>query len=311
MNPRDIPPDFDRVHYAMIAGTVPQYCVSHSVNGKKLNVEQNETGVTLIPDECNFRAIVEFNAPKHPRAPSFFHDASRWWVGFVQNIEGRVVYEYRNNSNLVVKAAVGPERVPCKDAGYPHNPQAMLYYAYDYGLKQFGVKELDVRSIPLNPMHPACQNWNVRYVSMGDAPSAAKNLPITLPCKGAEDGRAVMNKEYTIGWTDPLDPNRGDKDMATLRKIEGRLSFKTWLAMTFRAGNWEDIVRADDLNLYYLHKFEWEVNYSATVNGKVVAIGPGSGARLISEGACHADTNEPIVNGPDANFSACVKFLRG
>lgn len=310
MNPRDIPAGFDRVHYAMIAGTVPQYCVSHSVNGNKINVKQDGTGVTLVPDECRFAAIVEFNAPKRPRAPSFFHDATQWWAGFVQNIDGRVVYEYKNKNNLVVKAAIGPERVPCKDSGYPHNPKAIFYYAYDYGLKQFGVRELDARNIPLSPLHPACQNWNVRYISMEDQPGPGKNLPLTLPCKGAEDGRAKLNKEYTIGWTDPLDPNRGDADVGTLRKIEGRLSFKTWLAMTFRAGNWEDIVRADNLDLYYLHRFEWEVNFSADVNGRVVTLGPGSGARLISEGACHSDTDEPIIDGPDANPTGCVKFLR-
>jgi hypothetical protein len=310
MNPRDIPEGFDRVHYAMIAGTVPQYCVSHSVPAKPINKNQDESGVTLKPDECRFTAIVEFNAPKRPRAPSFFHDPKQWWVGFVQNIDGQVLYQYRNKSNLVLNAAIGPERVPCKDSGYPHNQQAIFYWAYDSGLKQFGVVDDDARNIPLSPRHPTRSDPNVRYVSMGDAPGPG-NLPLVLPCKEAGDKRAVMNKEYTIGWTDPLDPNRGDQDIATLRRIEGRLAFKTWLTMTFRAGDWQDIVRASDLPLYYLHLFEWEVNFSADINDRLVTLGPGSGARLIRECAVHSDTKEPIVTGPDANPSGCVKFRRG
>lgn len=304
MNPKDIPPYFSRVHYAMIAGNVPQYCVSHSVNNHHIRAIQDDRGVTLRPDECRFTAMVEFHGPRHSRIG--IHDPKRWWVGFVQNITGYIEYQYRNRSNqLVVKAAIGPERVPCKDSGYPGGT---FYNGLQYSLKQFGVIDELADDIPLNPRHPAVCEPNVRYVTMADAPGPG-NLPLDLPCREAGDRRAVVNNQYRIGWTDPLDPNRGEPDMATLRRIEGRLAFKTWLAMTCEPGGYADVRRATDL--YYLHKFEWDVNFGADVNGRVVTVVPGSGARLISEGACHYNTNEPILGGPDANDSACAKFSRG
>jgi hypothetical protein len=305
MNPNSIPPDFSGIHYCNILGNMMQYCVSHSVNNHGLEVTIDEQGVQLKVQECLFSAIVEFHSP--PRLHLDLYDPKRWWVGFVQNYTGgNITYRYSNNKGLVVKAAITPETIPCKDSGYD-TENTTFYNAGSYGLKQFGVVD-EVAAvpavIPLPFNHPARQDLKVRYIEMRDAPGTG-GLPLTLTCKDAGDKRAALNKKYTIGWTDPLDPGRGDQDIAMLRKIEGRQTFKTWLAMS------SDIrdIHTTKL-LLYMHRFEWEVNFNVDVNGRSVTLGGGSGARLISEGACYPDTTEPIVTGRDANMSVCVKFSK-
>jgi len=304
MNPISIPPGFSSIHYCNILGNMMQYCVSHSVNNRGIEAKIDERGVQLKVQECQFSAIVEFHSPPHLHLD--LYDPKRWWVGFVQNYTGgKITYIYSNNKGLVVKAAITPEMVPCKDSGYD-SEDTTFYNSAGQGLKQFGVvDEVAVvpDAIPLPHNHPAIKDLQVRYVLMGDGPGTG-GLPLTLPCKETGDKRAVLNKEYTIGWTDPLDPGRGDKDIAILKKIEGRQTFKTWLAMSSDIRN----IKTTKL-LLYMHRFEWEVNFNADVNGRNVTMGGGSGARLISEGACYPDTTEPIVTGRDANASVCVKFL--
>lgn len=292
---RNTPPGFSHVHYALIGGNVPQYCVSHDVHGHRMLIDASPERLVLGTKACAFAALVEFHAP--PRvAPTGMHDPRNWEVGFVQTMTaGSIVYEYRSPRGLVVKAAIGPEHVPCLDGdGF-----GVFYDSGPLGRQRFGTRDDGAQALgrPAE-VSPFLVSTDVKFVCMDDAPGTGAQLE--LPCRQAGDRRALLNKVYHLGWTDPLDPSV-DANTARLARAEGRLAFKTWLAMR----------HLPSMQLFYLHEFEWVAWFGATAVPPGMSAAPAgrTGAALIRETAVGAHLAEPVVTGPVANASVCVKFL--
>lgn len=302
MKQADVPAGYSGLHRSQVLGIPVEFCMRAEVEGHPVNIQQNAQGVGLKVQECEFKAIAEFVG--HPKLTQGLYHCTRWHVGFIQNLTGGAIifmYESPSGTGRSVQAAVSPETVPCKDSG----SVATWYDPSPYNLKPFGVADEFADEVPLPAIHPARNKATVRYIQMGDAPGTG-NLPLRVPCKGTGDLRAVFNTDYTIAWTDPLEPNPHAPDLARLTRIAGNLSFRTCLAMSSEA-NVGSIKRTTlILPLYYV---DWDVNYSMTVVGALATRGAGSGARVTGEGMWNHNFPTMILAAPDANESVCVKFL--
>jgi hypothetical protein len=256
--------------------------------------------VSLKVDECEFKAIAEF--VRHPALNIGLHDPKRWHVGFVQNLtHGAIIYEYANGQGIHVFASIAPEHLPCKDSG----SAGTWYDPSPYSVKQFGLADQFGDDVPLRYNHPARVDVNTRYVTMGDAPGTGA-LPLRFVCKATTNQRAVVNNQYNIGWTDPLNANALGAGVAPLVSIGGSLSFRTCLAVSSEG----DPRRLKTTTYFiYLHHVDWEVGYAINVAHRAATRGASSGARLLAEGVWHDGLAEPIVKAPDANESVCVKFI--
>jgi hypothetical protein len=293
---RITPPGFSGVHYAMVGGNVPQYCVRCNVQGKAMLIDSNAFGVTVKIRPCEFLALIEFHAPPHAPAVGL-QDPRCWEAGFVQVMTGgQVVYEYASE-RLRVRAAVAPRRLPCADT----DGAGTFLDNSLFGVRQFGVAD--------NPNAPAPEELrsflasdSVKHLGASDGPGTGQGMAqdLDLPCVPDADPRAVPGKIYHLGWTDPLDPH-ATPGVAPLRSIRGHYAFKTWLAMRF----------APSGEMFTLHEFEWLARFDVAVQADAQRAWPAgrSGAELLREGAVSAKTAGPIYGGPLANASVCVRFL--
>jgi hypothetical protein len=289
---RNTPPDFSAVHYALIGGNVPQFCVTHSVAGKAMLTDPTTDALILGTEACGFGALVEFHAPPHA-AVQGLHDPRNWELGLMQAMlaGSAIVYEYGSDRGLVVRAAIGPEHLPCRDTD---GIDVFLDHSA-VGHQSFGVPDQGQLGRP-DIIDPFLDSPNVKYVYADDGPGTGAQL--RLPCKQTGDKRARLNSVYHLGWTDPLDPTC-DVNTARLRSVQGRLAFKTWLAMRYTPTG----------ALFYLYEWEWAARFGLRVVGPAPSPPGAPGAELVREGAVHANVTEPIVAGPVANQSVCVKFL--
>jgi hypothetical protein len=304
MRRADVPAGYSGIHKKSIQGNPIEFCIdTRGAEGKQVNIVTNPLqGVSLKVEECEFKAIVEFDHPF--LQTSGLYDAKRWHVGFVQNLtSGYILFEYKDDADLVVYAAVAPETLPCKDSG----SAGTWYDPSPLNLKKFGVTDEFAGDIPgLAVDHPARRDVNTRYIQMGDAPGTGP-LPLNLACKASADGRATLNQQYAIGWNDPLNPDPTAQNIATLRRISGVLSFRTCLAMSSAPATG---IRTTT-QFEYLYYVDWNVNYNMDVDfaQRTVTRRVSSGSTIITEGLWSAVLPAPIVTAPDANESVCVKFL--
>jgi hypothetical protein len=113
---RDTPAGYSCVHYALVEHLAPQYCIQHDLHAKPMTAINQVEGVTVEVGPCTVSALVEFHAP--PKAPSTDeYNPAKWRTGWVQSVEeGAVIYEYGDARGPVVRAAVGPDRLPCRDS---------------------------------------------------------------------------------------------------------------------------------------------------------------------------------------------------
>jgi len=293
---RNTPPGYSGVHYAIVGGNVPQYCVRGDVRGKGMLIDANPFGVTVKIRPCEFQALIEFHAPPHARAVGL-QDARCWEAGFVQMMTGgQVVYEYASE-RLPVRAAVAPRHLPCAD-----NDGAGLFLDNSLlGVRQFGVAD--------NPNAPApdevrrfLSSDSVKHVWASDGPGTGQGMAqdLDLTCEQSADPRAMPGMTYHLGWNNPLAPHAAPGD-APLRSIRGHYAFKTWLAMRFTPTG----------DMFMLHAFEWLARFDVAVQAPAQRAWQAgqSGAELLCEGAVGAKAAGPIFGGPTANGSVCVRFL--
>lgn len=302
MTQQDVPAGYSGVHRHHVLGIPIEFCFRPEVDNHVVNIQQSPQGVSLKVQECEFKAIVEWIGI--PKQTVGLFNCKQWHVGFVQNLTGgAIVFVYQSPSGTghAVQAAVSPENVPCKDSG----SVATWYDPSPFNLKRFGVADEFADEVPLLALHPARTRQTVRYIQMGDAPGTGA-IPLNVPCKQTSDHRAVVNHQYTIGWTDPLEPNPLAPDLARLTRIGGNLSFRTCLAMSSEAnlGN----IRRTTL-IRYLYYVDWNVSYNMNINHGVVAAGAGSGGMMTGQGIWDDSFADPILAAPDANESVCVRFL--
>jgi len=308
----DVPPGFSGPHAHEALGQPVAFCLRHDVRGHGVNVVNDHRGVSLKVQECEFRAIVEFKKPAWSFWPSEsskseFAKPERWHVGFVQNMtEGAIIYHYKGNqpNDAGVFASIAPRTLPCKDAG----SVATWYDPSPYSVKRFGGMDefKDGIEPELPKSHPAMTDERVRYVKIGDAPGTGK-LPLNLPCQSSRDPRAAVRSDYTIGWSDPLNPNPLDPNLRPLYRIEGSLSFKTCLAMSPEPNpSWAAIKTTTQFE--YLYYVDWTVHYAMNVAGQVVTPRHAV-AEVTAEGLWEKGMTSPIITAPDANESVCVRFI--
>jgi hypothetical protein len=298
MKAQHVPPNYTGVHYHQALGIPVEFCIQADVNNHPIDIVQNATGFSLKVQECNFRAIVEWIGL--PKLTQSLYQPSRWWVGFVQNLTaGAIIFRYGANR---VTAAVSPRELPCKDSG----SAGTWYDPSPFSVKRFGITDEFAGEIPLLPQdHPARTDKNVRYIQMGDAPGTGKNIPLVVPVQSSRDPRAMVKSEYTIAWTDPLDPGINEQAKDKLAGIEGNLNFRTCLAVSSEA----DIAKIKTTTKFcYLYYVDWYVDYSMTVNNGVIAQ-RGRGGVILEQGLWKDGLENPIVTAPDANESVCVRFL--
>jgi hypothetical protein len=152
------------------------FCFQADVQSHPINIVQNQNGISLKVQECEFKAIVEWIG--HAKLSGGLYQSDRWHVGFVQNLTGgAILFRYGAppvpgaQSNEVV-AAIAPQTTPCKDSG----SAGTWYDPSPFSVKRLGF-EMSLPGIPLPPDHPSATN--VRYVKMSDAREQV------LPRKGA------------------------------------------------------------------------------------------------------------------------------
>lgn len=301
---RNTPAGFSCVHYALVEHIVPQYCVHHDLNARPMVLFNQDEGVTLEVGPCTASALVEFHAPPKAPAEGEFNPAN-WRVGWVQAVtSGAIVYEYGGGRGPVVRAAVGPEHLPCRDSNgesafYDHTATAVQAFARPSHGEDDALFEAELlRAIDAPPhVAPFLSGPDIRYVTMEDRPGPGR-LPLNLPCRQAGDRRALVGHPYTLGWHDPLDPHH-DAGTGRLQHIGGSLQFKTWLVMQF----------VPTKKMHALHLFEWEARYDLSIRGPLFTKGGMSGSRLILDTPVKPDLPLSFLTGPTANQTACVKFL--
>ncbi len=289
---RKTPPDYSAVHYALVGGNVPQFCVMNTVAGKDMLTDPTTDALILGTENCGFGALIEFHAP--PAAPvEGLHDPQNWEVGLMQAMmaDSAIVYEYGTDSGPVVRAAIGPEQLPCRDT----DGLGIYLDNGSLGRQRFGQPDQGQLGRP-ETIDTFLDSPGIKWVYVDDGPGTGAQLK--LPCKLAGDQRARLNELYALGWTDPLHPLH-TAGAARLCAVRGRLAFKTWLAMRYLPTG----------ALFYLYEWEWAARFALRMAGRApVPAGP-CGAELLSEGAVNANIAEPLTQGPVANASVCVKFL--
>lgn len=299
MKLQDVPNEFSAIQTGNVLGNVVKFVVKSDADGHAVRATTSNLGVQLKVDECNFMAMVEFLG--HPKLNFGIYQASRWHVGFVQNLTGGGINFRYGNGNQATVASIAPEVLPCKDAG----SVATWYDPSPLSLKPFGGGADEMGdATPLLSNHPARTSATMRYIEMGDAPGTG-GLPLQVPCKKRDPNNvAQIGTTYTIGWRDPLDTNINVNQRAALTAITGNLSFKTWLVLSSEA-NLQNIKRTT--LFVYLYAWEWVVDYSTTINNQSAT--PTGRATLLNEGACLPYAEDAIVTGGDANETVCVKYL--
>ncbi|MGA7341703.1 MAG: hypothetical protein WBE72_11320 [Terracidiphilus sp.] len=304
MQASDVPAHFTGVHVHQALGVPIHFCFQADVDNHTINIVQNQNGISLKVQECEFQAIVEWIG--HAKLSGSLYQPDRWHVGFVQNLTaGAIVFRYgappaQGAQSTEVLAAIAPRTVPCKDSG----SAGTWYDPSPFSLKRLGVPDEFASEVPLPQNHPARTSPNVRYIKMGDAPGTGA-IPLTVPCASSHDPRGVLQRDYTISWTDPLNTNLQDPQLKRLHSIDGHLSFRTCLAMSSEP----NIGRIKTTTLFcYLYYVDWDVDYSMNVNHGVVTQG-GRGARVVERGLWTGQLENPIVTAPDANESVSVRFL--
>jgi hypothetical protein len=291
-----VPANYSGVHYHHVLGIPIEFCIRPEVDNHPVNIVQNPTGISLKVQECEFKAIVEWKG--HPKLSLGLYDPDRWHVGFVQNLtDGKIMFRYQGATEVL--AAIAPRTVPCKDSG----SAGTWYDPSPYSVKRLGVEDEFAGDVPLPANHPARTNQNVRYVQMGDAPGTG-SLPLRVPCASSRDPRGVQGTEYTIAWTDPLNPNANDPAIGRLTGIYGSLAFRTCLAMSSDP----NLSRIRTTTLFcYLYYVDWAVDYTMNVQNGVVTA-RGAGGHILHQGIWTGALDDPIVTAPDANESVCVRF---
>jgi hypothetical protein len=295
---------YSAIQQGNVLGNSVQFIVKGEVDNHNVasTVSVND-GVQMQVQECNFKAIVEFQG--HPQLNGDLYSPSRWHVGFVQNLtDGGIVYCYTNNQAMVTMATISPRVMPCKDSG----SAGTWYDPSPFSVKRFGIDDEMAGDIPneVGQQHPARTNANTRFVMMGDAPGTGRT-PLQLDCYQADpQNRAQVNQQYAISWRDPLDANNQINNRAPLTRIDGQLRFTTWLAMSSEA----NLRKIKTTTLFiYLYYWDWVVTYKAMVDATAhtATVSNDSVAQLLQHGPCPPIT-DAIVTGNDANESIGVKF---
>lgn len=299
MKQTDVPPGYSQVISRDILQIRVDFCINVKGLEQKIQTQTSPDGVSVIPDECRLKAIVEWQKGVVPT-----ENPRQWYVGFVQNlVSGEIAYLYQDDKKppAILVASLAPERLPCKDSG----SVATWYDPGPTSYKQFGVQDafFDPTDAGAPPGHHRCwKDPNLRYVCMGDRPGSGR-LPIRLPCRGSTDPRAVIGQDYTIGWRDPLAPVGNQPGVPTLRQIVGEYMLHTWLAISPDANN------RLTKRFVYLYWVEWSIAYQTMVNPvarTAVTVGE---SRVTQHGPWSLRANrDPVLNAPDANDSACVRF---